>query len=204
MSGPATTLNNVKRSRKASVDINSGSTTNNKSAGNTNNVRKTTSSLQAALVSQKLGFESLPKVSLPFLKTSFERIISYYIIHYYALMKYNGMKSTVDYVSPSARKLNIVLTSDSEAQESEVFMTLQDNLTARLEEFRIEITRDYCLIASELTVLTKQRRYYTAICQGLRLLAKTYVSLCNITNYSEHQAVIDLYWSIDATIFLLI
>ena len=101
------------------------------------------------------------------------------------------MKSTVNYVSPSARKLNIVLTCEIVTQESEVFMALQSNLTARLEEFRMEITRDYCLPSMDLTVLSKQRRCYISLCQVLRLLAKTYISLCNINNYHEDQAVID-------------
>ena len=103
-----------------------------------------------------------------------EKILSEYVIHYYALKKYNGMKSTVDYVSPSARKLNIVLTSDSEAQESEVFMTLQNNLTARLEEFRIEITRN--------SFIKKTLLQFTGllVCQRSPLLPSTVIGTSSI------------------------
>ena len=89
MSGSATTYNNVKRLRVDGEDTNSGSAaiggsaTNNKNAGNINNVTKIVTLLRAALMSQSVGLESLPEVSLPFLKLSLEKLLCEFTIHYY-------------------------------------------------------------------------------------------------------------------------
>lgn len=200
MSEPATTHNHAKRSRKASNDIGSGfaatggSATVNKSAGNTKNVPAIMSPLQAALVSQKLGLESLPKASLPFLSSLMEKSLRDFATHYYAVESYEGMKSTENYVSPSAKKLNLELPN-ADGPGSEVFTTLRNELHRRLEEFRIAVSRDIIIPSTELQVQSKRNRYYHTICQVLRLLARTYISLGNIdtNDYPEEQAIIDLF-----------
>jgi len=198
MSESATAHNDAKRSRTNDDDTNGGftaiggSTTNTANAGTSNKVLTTKSPLQAALESQKLGFESLPVVSLPYLKPTMQKCLREYAILYYAQEKTKGMKSTVDYVSPAARKMNIVLTNDSDVLESEAFTTLRSNLTARLEAFCVEVTRDIILPSNELTVQSKCRKFYIATCQVYRLLAKTYILLCNISNYFEEQAIVDV------------
>ena len=73
MSGLATAQTNAKRSWKENKLTNSGSAAEvssaapTKNAGNTNNASKSKTLLQAALVSQKLSYALLPKVSHPFL-----------------------------------------------------------------------------------------------------------------------------------------
>ena len=200
MSESATSHNNAKRSRKASNDIGSGfaatggSATLNKSAGNTKKVPAIMSPLQAALVSQKLGLESLPKASLPFLSSLMEKSLRDFATHFYAEESYEGMKSTENYVSPSAKKLNLELPN-ADGPGSEVFTTLRDELHRRLEEFRVDISREIIIPSTELQVRSKRDRYYHTICQVLRLLARTFLSLGNIdtNDYPEELAVIDLF-----------
>ena len=74
-----------------------------------------------------------------------------------------GTKSNPNYVASSARKLNIVLSTKSNEQESQAFKTLRDDLTARLEEFRIEITQDFVIKAADITVAVKKTKYHAAI-----------------------------------------
>lgn len=198
MSGSATTHNNAKRSRNNDDDTNSGSATvrdfanTPKNAGTIKSVTKTTTPLQAALMSLKLGLESLPEVSRPYLNKPMENIIREYAILYYAKEKIYDMKSTPNYVSSAARKLNFELPVDAEVQESEVYKTLLNNCTARLEAFRVEVTRDFVLVAADLSVESKQRKYYAAICKVYRLLAKTFISQCDIKNYTDEEAILDL------------
>ena len=200
MSESATSHNNAKRSRKASNDIGSGfaatggSATLNKSAGNTKKVPAIMSPLQAALVSQKLGLESLPKASLPFLSSLMEKSLRDFATHFYAEESYEGMKSTENYVSPSAKKLNLELPN-ADGPGSEVFTTLRNELHRRLEEFCVAISPDIIIPSTELQVQSKRDRYYHTICQVLRLLARTFLSLGNIDTviYPEEQAIIDLF-----------
>ena len=112
-----------------------------------------------------------------------EKVLRDHAIHYYAVEKLKDMKSTVNYVSPAARKVNMLLQNNSGAVESELFKTLHIKFTARLQEFRVKLTRDYVLPSYDLTVKAKCKRYYTSICQLYHLLAKTYISACNIDNY---------------------
>ena len=81
MSGVATTRTNANRSRKDNEPTDSGSATvgcsaaPTENAGNTNNALKSKTPLQAALVSQKLSYASLPKVSHPFLMPIAEKTL---------------------------------------------------------------------------------------------------------------------------------
>ena len=150
MSESVTAHDNAKRSRTNDDDTNGGSaaiggSATKPNAGTSKQVPMTKSALQAALESQKLGIVSLPSISLPYLTPIMEKVLRDHAIHYYAVEKLKDMKSTVNYVSPAARKVNMLLQNDSGAAESEVFKTLHSKFTARLEEFRVELTRDYVL-----------------------------------------------------------
>jgi hypothetical protein len=105
-----------------------------------------------------------------------------------------GMKSTENYVSPSAKKLNLELPN-ADGAGSEVFTTLRDELHRRLEEFRVAISRDIIIPSTELQVQSKRDRYYHTTCQVLRLLARTFLSLGNIDTiiYPKEQAIVDLF-----------
>ena len=198
MSGLATTRTNAKRSCKENEPTDSGSAAvggsaaPTENAGNTNNALKSKTPLQAALVSQKLSFASLPKVSHPFLMPIAEKTLREFATYYYAKEKANGTKSNPNYVASSARKLNIVLSTESNEQESQAFKTLRDDLTARLEEFRIEITRDYVIKAADITVNAKKTKFHAAICKWIRLVAKTFIVQHDIRGYNEDIAIIDL------------
>ena len=78
-----------------------------------------------------------------------------FTIYLYAKEKANETKSNLNYVASSTRKLNIVLLTESNEQESQAFKTLRDELTARLEKFRIEITQDFVIKAADITVDAK-------------------------------------------------
>ena len=198
MSGLATTRTNAKRSRKDNEPTDSGSAAvggsaaPTENAGNTNNALKSKTPLQAALVSQKLSYASLPKVSHPFLMPIAEKTLRKFATSYYAKEKANGTKSNPNYVASSARKLNIVLSTESNEQESQAFKTLRDDLTARLEEFRIEITRDYVIKAADITVDAKKTKFHAAICKWIRLVAKTFIVQHDIRGYNEDVAIVDL------------
>jgi len=93
MSGLATSRTNAKRSRKDNGSINSGfatvggSAAPTKNTGNTNNALKSKTPLQAALVSQKLSYASLPKVSHPVLMPITEKTLREFATYYYAKEK---------------------------------------------------------------------------------------------------------------------
>ena len=145
MSGLATAWTNAKRSQKDNGSTNSGfvavggSATPTKNTGNTNNALEPTTPLQAALVSQKLSYVSPPKLSHPFLLPLAEKTLRDFATYFYAKEKAKGTKSNPNYIASSARKLNIVLSTKLNEQESQAFKTLRDDLTARLEEFHVEI-----------------------------------------------------------------
>ena len=206
MSGSAPTSSPSKRARKDKRK-NDGTTTNGsavgsgsatptpaptENAGTTNNVTKNTSPLQAALVSMKESMKSLPSVSHPFLTPLCENILRLGSNYQYQDDKVIEMKSTPNYVSSAARKLNIVLPSDAEAQKSQAFMTLRDDLTAELEEIRVKISRNYVIKAAELTLNAKKTKYQAAVCTYVRQLAMTFIAQYDTKNYTGDQAVMDV------------
>ncbi len=198
MSRSATTPNTTKRSHGNSSSAaaggfaaNGGSAAPIKSAGNTKEVL-TLSPLQAALVSQKVGLESLPDASTPFLIPIAEQCLKEFATFFYAEDKAKGTKSIPNYVASSAKKLNIVLTTESSVQESQAFTTLRNNLTAELEDFRIRVTREYVIVAADITVGAKKARYHACICKWIRGLAKVSLAQQGILNYNEDVVVMDL------------
>jgi hypothetical protein len=61
-----------------------------------------------------------------------------------------------------------------------------------LEEFRIEITRDYVIKAADITVDAKKTKFHAAICKWIRLVAKTLIVQHDIRGYNEDVAIVDL------------
>ena len=108
-------------------------------AGNTIS-EGTLSPLKAALVPTATLIESLPIASRPFLTPLAESVLREFAALFYAEEKANETKSDPNYVSSSAKKLNIVLQAMPEVQESQGFKTLRGDLTAELENFRAKIT----------------------------------------------------------------
>jgi hypothetical protein len=205
MSGSATHPNSTKRARTGKrkdtnattngFAVGGGSATptpTNEIAGNTKNEPKTTSPLQAALVSSKKGISSLPPVSQPFLTPLCEKIFSTGAAYFYYNDKVTEMKTIPNHVASSARKLNIELQSETGIQKSQAFMTLRDELAAELDKIRIAITRDYITKAAELTLGAKKEKYHDAFCQFIRQVAQTFIAQYDTKNYTEDQAIIDI------------
>jgi len=71
--------------------------------------------LSAALVLKVTFIESLPTASHPFLKPLVESALREFACHFYAEEKVNETKSNPNYVSKSAKKLEIVLQPSSHA-----------------------------------------------------------------------------------------
>ena len=199
MPGFATTNSSTKRSRKDDgtktngFAVGSGSATpvgKNKSA---NPQVKSTSPLAAALAVVKIGMQSLPKVSHPFLETEITKVLRSGAQYRQEFDKYTETKSTSNYVASSARKLNIELqASTKDIQESQAFTTLRDSLTAKMEAVRIELTRDYIIPASKFTLDAKEKKFHTLICNFVHTLAKMYIAQYKIEGYDETSAILDI------------
>ncbi len=136
--------------------------------------------------------ESLPIASRPFLTPLAESVLRQFAALFYAEEKANETKSDPNYVSSSAKKLNIVLQAMPEVQESQGFKTLRGDLTAELESFRAKITRDYVLKANDMNVEAKRTRFHFAVCKWMRGLAAAFIAQAGVKNYSEDTVVIDL------------
>jgi len=95
-------------------------------------------------------------------------------------------------VANSAKKLDVVLQTSSDVQESQAFKTLRDDLTARLEVIRVEISRDYILKAAILTVMAKRRQYHAAFCTYIHQIALMFIAQHDTKNYNGHQAIMDI------------
>jgi len=134
--------------------VGGGSAASPDAAGNTTS-EGTLSPLKAALVPTATLIESLPIASRPFLTPLAESVLREFAALFYAEEKANETKSDPNYVSSSAKKLNIVLQAMPEVQESQGFKTLRSDLTAELESFRARITRDYVLKANDMNVEAK-------------------------------------------------
>ena len=191
MSRSATTPNNAKRSRRNGSSAAGGSAAPDKTAGNTNEV-VTVSPLKAALVSQKVGLESLPVASTPFLTPIAEKCLKDFATFFYTEDKAKGTKSDPNHVASSARKLNIVLTAEASVQESQAFTALRDELTADLEKFRLHVTRTYVLVAADMTVDAMRTRYHASICKWIRGIATVFIAQQGIENYNGDAAIMDI------------
>ena len=152
----------------------------------------TLSPLKAALMLKATLVESLPSASHPFLTPLAESVLREFACLFYAEEKANETKSDPNYVSSSAKKLNIVLQAMPEVQESQGFKTLRSALTADLEAFRAKITKEYVLKATDMNVEAKRTRYHFAICKWMRGLAATFIAQSGVKNYSEDVTVMDL------------
>jgi hypothetical protein len=171
--------------------VGGGSAASPDAAGNTTS-EGTLSPLKAALVPTATLIESLPIASRPFLTPLAESVLREFAALFYAEEKANETKSDPNYVSSSAKKLNIVLQAMPEVQESQGFKTLRSDLTAELESFRARITRDYVLKANDMNVEAKRTRFHFAVCKWMRGLAAAFIAQAGVKNYSEDTAVIDL------------
>jgi hypothetical protein len=101
-------------------------------------------------------------------------------------------KSTLNYVASFAKKLSVVLQISSDVQESQAFKTLRDDLTARMEEIRVEISTEYILKAVEITLSAKRNKYHAAFCTYIRQVASTFIAQHDTKNYDGDQAILDL------------
>ena len=200
MSGLATSHSTPsKRARKSNGTTNDGSAvtggsaTPSKPTGTTAiNEKKTTSPLNAALAEMKEGIESLPTVSQPLLLAQASKIIRLGVDHYHYGKKLEEAKSNPNYVSTSVKGINFELQVDADAQDGEAFKTIRNDLTAALEECRIEMTRKFVLPAQELTLEAKGKRYLAAICIYVHQLTSMYIAQGGTKDYDAHQAVVDL------------
>ena len=200
MSGLATSHSTPsKRARKSNGTTNDGSAvtggsaTPSKPTGTTAiNEKKTTSPLNAALAEMKEGIESLPTVSQPLLLAQASKIIRLGVDHYHYGKKLEEAKSNPNYVSTSVKGINFELQVDADAQDGEAFKTIRNDLTAALEECRIEMTHKFVLPAQELTLEAKGKRYLAAICIYVHQLTSMYIAQGGTKDYDAHQAVVDL------------
>ena len=150
------------------------------------------SPLKAALMLKATSLESLPIASRPFLIPLAESVLREFATLFYAEDKAIETKSDPNYVSSSAKKLNIVLQAMPEVQESQGFKTLRSDLTADLEAFRAKITKDYVLKANDMNVEAKRTRFHHAICKWMRGLAAAFIAQTGVNSYNEDVAVMDL------------
>jgi hypothetical protein len=114
------------------------------------------SPLKAALMVKATLIESLPIASRPFLTPLAKSVLREFACLLYAEEKANETKSNPNYVSSSAKKLNIVLQAMPEVQEHQGFKTLRSDLAADLELFRAQITKEYILKANDMNVEAKR------------------------------------------------
>ena len=66
--------------------------------------------------------------------------------------------------------------AEASVQESQAFTALCDKLTADLEEFFTHITRNYVLVAADMTVNAMKTRYHASICKWIRGLATVFIA----------------------------
>jgi hypothetical protein len=150
------------------------------------------SPLKAALMVKATLIESLPIASRPFLTPLAESVLREFACLFYAEEKANESKSDPNYVSSSAKKLNIILQAMPEVQESQGFKTLCSDLAADLELFHDRITKEYVLKANDMNVKAKRTRYHFAICKWMRGLAAAFIAQTGVSNYNQDVAVMDL------------
>jgi hypothetical protein len=153
----------------------------------------TLSPLKAALMLKATSIKSLPIASRSFLTPLAESILREFATLFYAEEeKANETKSNPNYVSSSAKKLNIVLQAMPEVQESQGFKTLHSDLTADLEIFRAKIMKDYVLTANVMNVDAKRTRFHFAICKWMCGLAAAFISQTGVCNYNKDINIMDL------------
>ena len=201
MSGLATSHStSSKRARNSNGTTNdgsaviSGSATPSKPTGTTANEVKTTSPLNAALAEMKEGIESLPTVSQPLLHAQASKIIRLGVDHYHYGKRLAEAKSNPNYVSTSVKGINFELQVDADAQDGEAFKTIRNELTAALEECRVQMTHKFVLPAQELTLEAKGKRYLAEICTYVHQLVSMYIAQGGTKDYDAHQAVMDLFY----------
>ena len=91
--------------------------------------------LSEALVLKVTFIELVPTASPPFLKPLAGSALREFTCHFYTEEQVNETKSNPNYVSKSAKKLEIVLQAMPEVQESQGFRALRNNLSVDLEIF---------------------------------------------------------------------
>ena len=199
MPGFATANSSTKRARGNDDSANDGSAVGSGSATpvgknkSANKQVKSTSPLAAALAEVKIGMKSLPKVSHPFLEAEITKVLRSGAQYRQEYDTYTETKSTSNYVASSARKLNIELqASTSDIQESQAFTTLRDSFKAKMEEIRIELTRDFILPAAKFTLDAKEKKFHTLVCNFAHTLAKMYIAQYEIQGYDETSAILDI------------
>jgi len=199
MPGFATAKSTTKRARGNDDSANDGSAVGSGSATpvgknkSANKQVKSTSPLAAALAEVKIGMQSLPKVSHPFLEAEITKVLRSGAQYRQEYDTYTETKSTSNYVASSARKLNIELqASTSDIQESQAFTTLRDSFKAKMEEIRIEVTRDFILPAAKFTLDAKEKKFHTLVCNFVHTLAKMYIAQYEIQGYDETSAILDI------------
>ena len=77
---------------------------------------------------------SLPTASHPFLKPLAESALGEFACHFYTEEKVSETKSNPNFVSKSAKKLEIVLQAMPEVQEIQGFKALRNDLSVDLEK----------------------------------------------------------------------
>jgi hypothetical protein len=161
-------------------------------AAENTNQEEIISPLKAALVLKVTFIESLPIASRPFLTPLAKSILRKSACLFYTEEKAREMKSDPNYVSSSAKKLEIVLEAMPEVQESQGFKTLHSNLAADLEKFLAHIKKEYILKTNDMNVKAKRARYHFAICKCIRGLAMAFIAQQGIPNYNKDVPVMDL------------
>jgi hypothetical protein len=150
------------------------------------------SPLKAALMLKATLIELLPIASRPFLTPLAKSVLRKFACLFYAEEKANETKSDPNYVSSSAKKLNIVLQAMPEVQESQGFKTLHSDLATDLEILCAGIMKEYVLKANDMNVEAKRTQYHFAICKWMRGLAAAFIVQTGVTNYNKDVAVMDL------------
>jgi hypothetical protein len=150
------------------------------------------SPLKAALMLKAALIELLPIASRPFLTPLAKSVLREFACLFYSEEKANETKSDPNYVSSSAKKLNIVYQAMPEVQESQGFKTLRSDLAADLEIFCAQITKEYVLKANNMNVEAKRTQYHFAICKWMRGLAAAFIAQTGVTNFNEDVEVMDL------------
>jgi hypothetical protein len=199
MPGFATTKSSTKRARREDETTANGRAVGSGSATpvGSNNATKTQvkiiSPLAAALGAVKIGMKSLPEVSQQLLMSEVTKVLRSGAQYCQEYDKYTEAKSTSNYIASSAKKLNIELqASTKDVQESQAFTTLRDSFVKRMEEVRVELTRDFTLPASKFTLDAKEKKFHTMICNFAHTLAKMFIAQYDIQGYDETSAILDI------------
>jgi hypothetical protein len=71
-------------------------------------------------------------------------------------------------------------------------MALCDDLTADLEKFCLLVTRNYVLVAANMTIDAMKTRYHASIFKWIRRLATVFIAQQGFKNYNGDVAIMDL------------